>query len=307
MTKKYLKVLRNSVGIFLGIGFLNGLIHFPYDTDAPLTRGEIEAAQQYYAKAYAQRSDNVKTPSEYDAEYIRVAKAAASESQIENRIAQFVEQYKLQNRPVLDIGSGRGNLQDLAEDYTGLDISPTVARFYHKNFVLGSATAMPFQDDSFEGAWSIFVFEHIPNPEQAFLETRRVLRNQGVVYLLPAWNCSSWAAQGYEVRPYGDLDFTGKLIKASIPVRKSLPFMAFSMLPGRIIRQVVSWFGPTRLHYKRLTPNYEKYWTGDSDAVNSIDIHEALVWFRSRGDECLNCNSQAIFTPFQPLIIRVHK
>ena len=54
------------------------------------------------------------------------------------------------------------------ENYTGLDISPSVARFYHKKFVLGSATAMPFPDNSFDGIWSIWVFEHVPNPEQAF-------------------------------------------------------------------------------------------------------------------------------------------
>jgi hypothetical protein len=42
---------------------------------------------------------------------------------------------------VLEIGSGRGYLQDVAQNYTGLDISPSVARFYHKKFVLGSATA----------------------------------------------------------------------------------------------------------------------------------------------------------------------
>jgi hypothetical protein len=58
-----------------------------------------------------------------------------------------------------------------------------------------------------------------------------------------------------------------------------------------------------------LTPNYEKYWVADSDAVNSIDSHEAMLWFRSRGDECLSCQGQdaSVFIGSIPLIIRVHK
>jgi hypothetical protein len=80
-------------------------------------------------------------------------------------------------------------------------------------------------------------------------------------------------------------------------------------LPNRIARKFVSLFGPTRLRYRRLTPNYEKYWIGDSDAVNSIDIHEAMLWFLGRGDECLNCDFASLFMPAvsMPLIIRVHK
>jgi SAM-dependent methyltransferase len=208
---------------------------------------------------------------------------------------------------VLEIGSGRGYLQDLAHNYTGLDISPTVARFYHKKFVLGSATAMPFLDDSFDGVWSIWVFEHVPNPEQAFFEARRVTRDNGVLFLFPTWNCTPWAAQGYEVRPYSDFDLTGKVIKASIPLRSSGPFRALTFVPNRIVRDVVARFGPTRLRYRRLNPNYDQYWVPDSDAVNSIDNYEAMLWFRSRGDECLNCGGASLFMAPEPLIIRVHK
>jgi SAM-dependent methyltransferase len=207
----------------------------------------------------------------------------------------------------LEIGSGRGYLQDLAQDYTGLDISPSVARFYHKKFVLGSATAIPFPDDSFDGVWSIWVFEHVPNPEQAFHEARRVTRDKGVLFLWPAWNCTPWAADGYEVRPYSDFGLRGKIIKASIPLRTSAPVIAMSLIPIRIVRNFVARFGPTRLRYRRLNPNYDKYWAADSDAVNSIDVQEAMLWFRSRGDECLNCDSRSVLLPAIPLIIRVHK
>jgi len=51
-------------------------------------------------------------------------------------------------------------------------------------------------------------------------------------------------------------------------------------------------------------PKHVKYWIADSDAVNSIDSYEAMLWFLSRGDECLNCS---LFNFGGPLIIRVHK
>ena len=80
-----------------------------------------------------------------------------------------------------------------------------------------------------------------------------------------------------------------------------------SKLPNRLVRKVVAQLGPTKLRYRRLTPNYEKYWMPDSDAVNSIDRYEAMLWFRSRGDECLNCDDAALSIAPKPLIIRVHK
>jgi SAM-dependent methyltransferase len=285
------------------------VIHFPYDVDSPLTQQELAAARKYYTEAYQKPVDENRAKSEYETEYLRVAQGAAEAFRIEEQVRAFVQRFNLSDRPVLEIGSGRGYLQDAAQNYTGLDISPSVARFYHKKFVLGSATAMPFPDNSFDGVWSISVFEHVPNPEEAFQEARRVTRDKGVLFLFPAWNCTPWAAEGYEVRPYSDFDLGGKLIKASIPLRSSPPLIIMSLLPNRLARSVVAPFGPTRLRYRRLTPNYDKYWMPDSDAVNSIDSHEAMLWFTSRGDECLNCEGATVFLPTNtvPLIIRVHK
>ena len=305
----YLIALKNvTIAVFL-LTVVIAVIHFPYDVDAPLIQQEIEAARNYYTEAYKEPVAESKERSEYETEYIRVAEDAAKAGRIEERVGAYVKQFKLSDRPVLEIGSGRGYLQDLVQNYTGLDISPSVARFYHKKFVLGSATAMPFPDNSFDGVWSIMVFEHVPNPEQAFFEARRVTRDKGVLFLLPAWNCNSWAAEGYEVRPYSDFHLGGKIIKASIPLRSSAPFIAMTLVPNRIGRNFIARSGPTRLRYRRLIPNYEKYWVGDSDAVNSIDSYEAMLWFLSRGDECLNCEDASVFMPAvsMPLIIRVHK
>jgi SAM-dependent methyltransferase len=282
-----------------------GALDFPYDVDAPLTRQEVEAAQKYYTEAYQKPTKEDQGTSEYETKYIRVAEEAAEAAHIEEQVAAFVKRFNLTDRPVLEIGSGRGYLQDVAQNYTGLDISPTAKRFYHKKFVLGSATAMPFPDGSFDGVWSIWVFEHVPNPEQALFEARRVTRDGGMLFLLPAWNCTPWAAEGYQVRPYSDFGLGGKIIKASIPVRSLLNVLA--LVPIHIARSLVAQFGPTRLRYRRLKPNYDQYWVVDSDAVNSIDRQETMLWFLTRGDECVNCDRESPLRSTMPLIIRVHK
>lgn len=302
---KYWVALKHVTIAVVAIIIVVGALDFPYDVDAPLTRQELKAAQKYYTEAYQKPVSKNQATSEYETKYIRVAEEAAEAAHIEEQVTAFVKRFNLSDRPVLEIGSGRGYLQDAAQNYTGLDISPTVARFYHKKFILGSATAMPFPDDSFDGVWSIWVFEHVPNPEQAFFEARRVTRDGGMLFLLPAWNCTPWAAEGYQVRSYSDFELGGKIIKATIPLRSGLDVLA--LVPINIVRSLVARFGATRLRYRRLRPNYDKYWVADSDAVNSIDRHEAMLWFLTRGDECLNCDGESALRSSMPLIIRVHK
>jgi SAM-dependent methyltransferase len=297
---------------FTAIVFSIVAANFPYDVDAPLSAAQLESSRQYYAEAYKQKNlGGNQATSDYETKYIQVATEAAEFWHIKDQVSEFVSRYGLSDGKVLDIGSGRGYLQDVVQNYTGLDISTSVSRFYHKKFVLGSATAMPFPDSSFDGAWSVSVLEHVPNPEQALTEIRRVMKNNGVVFLRPAWNCKPWTAQGYNVRPYSDFDLKGKLIKASVPLRSSLAFRGTARIGSRMVRGAVSQFGSTRLRYRRLEPNYKEYWEADSDAVNDIDRFEAMLWFRTRGDECLNCGSNPA-TMFVrdgtfPLIVRIHK
>jgi hypothetical protein len=80
-------------------------------------------------------------------------------------------------------------------------------------------------------------------------------------------------------------------------------------VPVRIVRLIFTPAGPTALRYHRLKPNYDVYWQYDSDAVNSIDVHEVMLWFTSRGDECLSCDppNGSVKMPYDPVTIRVHK
>ena len=46
---------------------------------------------------------------------------------------------------------------------------------------LGDACALPYVDGSFDRALSLLVLQFVPQPEQAVLEMRRVVRPGGVV------------------------------------------------------------------------------------------------------------------------------
>jgi ubiquinone/menaquinone biosynthesis C-methylase UbiE len=293
--------IKVCVGVY-GVVFLAIVYHFyPSRTDPPeaIHFQPTPEAQDFYNVAFDAQQ----------ARYEVIARQKAHLFHIRENVEQFVADHHLIRSHVLEVGSGEGLLQDVVADYTGLDISATARAKYHKRFVQADARAMPFPDGEFDSVWTVWVLEHIPNPEQALREMRRVLKPGGLLYLAPAWLCSDLASNGYPVRPYSDFGLEGKLIKATVPLQDSAAFQAMYMIPIRALR-LSAWKldrQPTALHYRKLDPNYKTYWMSDSDAVNSIDMFEAYLWFRSRGDECLNCPSGSglITAADLPLVIRV--
>jgi SAM-dependent methyltransferase len=287
VVKEALSVLGAITATALLLDAISVIVMFPYHTDRPekITFRPAAADQKFYDQTYTQDERQLK--------YVQIARRAAEEAHVAENIAGFVQTYRLQNARVLEVGAGSGLLQDQVRDYTGLDLSATARRYFRKPFVQADARAMPFPAESFDAAWSIWVLEHVPNPEMALAEMRRVLKPNGVLLLWPAWRVSPLAAHGYHARPYGDFDIGGKIVKASIGLRESLAFEACYTVPVRLIRR--STYDATQrqaaFHYRRLSPNYEQYWEADSDAVNSLDRYETYLWFKSRGDLCLNCSS----------------
>lgn len=120
IVKRSLKVL---AGFFLLVGLLTWL-HFPRDkgdrrdeTSRP-SATETKTAETFYDEAYTARD------SDEDPEYVLAALQAAESHNLKGQIADFVERFKLQDKKVLDVGAGSGYLQDMVDDYTGLDIAP---------------------------------------------------------------------------------------------------------------------------------------------------------------------------------------
>jgi SAM-dependent methyltransferase len=86
---------------------------------------------------------------------------------------------------VLDVGCGLGTLAAAAAargaTVTGADLAAgmlTEARRRHPRieFVLADAEALPFADGAFDVALAAFVVNHLPHPERAAAELRRVAR-----------------------------------------------------------------------------------------------------------------------------------
>jgi ubiquinone/menaquinone biosynthesis C-methylase UbiE len=89
--------------------------------------------------------------------------------------------------PMLDAGCGTGlNLASMPAGAVGLDINPrnlavVRGRLSDHPVVEGDIERMPFEDGSFSTVLCAEVLEHIPHPQAALSEIRRVLRPNGVL------------------------------------------------------------------------------------------------------------------------------
>lgn len=206
-----------------------------------------------------------------------------------NVLLSFIRKWKLEGKKCLEIGSSKGLFQDLVNDYTGVDIVEHLSVYYHKKYVVASGANLPFRDQSFDAIFSYTTHEHIPDIEAALKEIVRVLKQKGVCLFAPAWHTRPWFAQGYQLRSYSNLNLSQKMAKLSIPLRDFILIrwpLVFLRRIYRLCLQIKYRKQPRPLKYKRLKPNYDVYWQADSDACNSIDPFNVILWFESRGFVC---------------------
>jgi SAM-dependent methyltransferase/uncharacterized protein YbaR (Trm112 family) len=200
---------------------------------------------------------------------------------------------------VLEIGSGSGCFAGVGgDDYCALDYSLSQLRRLRTGYrrICGDAEVVPLRRGSCRFVFTFATLEHVPRADAAFAEIDRVLAPGGVAYLAPAWHCREWAAEGLSVRGYRELRFSQKVRKALLPIRDSLAWRGAQQVPWRAVRRLVAALSgtPSRLKYRRLRANYERYWTSDSDACSSIDAHEGVLFFETRGYEILRPRGGAL-------------
>lgn len=294
------------------------VVYFPWSTDDWTAEQEeiidFEVADDYYEEVYAgEESAPVDDAAESnDHDYVLNGQITAEKVGVTDLVTQFIEDNGLEAARALEVGAGSGQLQDVVSDYTGLDIAASAERYFHKPFVHGSATSLPFDDSSFDVVWSVWTLEHVPNPERALDEMRRVVKDGGYVFLWPAWLCGPDLAEGYPVRPFSDFSLSGKISKAALGIRQNPVLVAWGTLATRVVRNAYWRMSsePTRLRFSKLNANYDEYWLPDADAAVSLDVHETMLWFASRGDECPSCSpefGEQVQMRSEPLIIRIQK
>jgi SAM-dependent methyltransferase len=204
-------------------------------------------------------------------------------------IDSFIAKWNLKDKKCMEIGCSKGLFQDLVQDYTGIDIAANLSRYYHKKFVVASGAFLPFCNEAFDGIFAYAAHEHIPELEESLTEIVRILKPGGVCLFSPAWHTRSWFAKGYQVRSYSELIFREKVVKFSILFREFILIRWPITICRRIVRLCAFFLNgkrPGPLKYKKLNPNYEVYWQSDSDACNSIDPFDVIIWFKSRGVIC---------------------
>ncbi len=122
--------------------------------------------------------------------------------------AGYVERFG-RGGEVLEVGCGTGlvltRIERFARRAQGVDLSPGMldkARARGLEVVEGSATELPFEDESFDVTCSFKVLAHIPDIRRALSEMARVTRPGGTV-VAEFYNPYSWRGLAKRLAPAG--------------------------------------------------------------------------------------------------------
>jgi SAM-dependent methyltransferase len=116
---------------------------------------------------------------------------------------------------VLDVGCGIGHSYELLapRETVGLDIDPRPLAGQGRETRVGDMRALPFQAASFSGVLSVQAIEHVPDPERALAEARRVLEPVGVaIFVTP--NRLTFGRTEEVIDPYHHVEFSPNELRA---------------------------------------------------------------------------------------------
>jgi SAM-dependent methyltransferase len=94
--------------------------------------------------------------------------------------------------PVLELGSGGGFMKELIPGLITSEYFPCRG----VNYVI-DAQALPFRDKSLRGIVMTNVLHHLPQPRRFFSESRRCLREEGVIVMVEPW-VTPWSTFVYK-------------------------------------------------------------------------------------------------------------
>jgi SAM-dependent methyltransferase len=115
-------------------------------------------------------------------------------------------------RPVLDVGCGDGRLPKHLRGewpWIGVDRSPTMLARAPEPATLADARALPFPDETFGAVAMLWMLYHLPDPETALAEARRVLKAGGL--LMASTNSRDDSPELAHIHKIGPVSFDAEL------------------------------------------------------------------------------------------------
>ncbi len=151
----------------------------------------------------------------------------------------------VRDKRVLEVGCGTGlimrRIEDIAKHPIGLDISPGMLRLAVErglDVVQGDATALPFDDNTFDVVYSFKVLAHVQDIDQALREMVRVTKRGGKL-VLEFYN--KYSIRYLAKRVGGPQKISQETHEGAVFTRWDTPLDLVRRLPENV--RVVDWAG----------------------------------------------------------------
>jgi SAM-dependent methyltransferase len=116
---------------------------------------------------------------------------------------------------VLDVGCGVGHSYHLLEprETVGVDLEPSALAGQQRRTIVADMRELPLPDASFASFLAVQSIEHVPDPERALAEARRVLEPSGTaIFVTP--NKLTFSPPGEIIDPYHDVEYDQHELRA---------------------------------------------------------------------------------------------